>query len=149
MIAWLAAALRASTPVGPAPQPVEKCGVSYAIGKDRTRFKPMPTMRVAGTEPGKFRMPRIDEGKVTSVMCGRASLVPGRSDWLVLDAGVPLFIVSNKRLLVLEIDKGKFRTRMIRGKMTGEESIAVQARLKEFQSYFRKVKPSKPEPAKK
>ena len=77
----------------------------------------------------------IPEG-TAGIMCGRSSILPAAHDDEVIYLGVPLFIAetgSPGRLGVLEIDQGRFRFRMLEGRLNAEEQTAMDGRLDEFQ----------------
>ena len=77
----------------------------------------------------------IPEG-TAGIMCGRSSILPAAHDDEVIYLGVPLFIAetgSPGRLGVLEIDQGRFRFRMLEGRLSAEEQTAMDGRLDEFQ----------------
>jgi hypothetical protein len=77
----------------------------------------------------------IPEG-TAGIMCGRSSILPAAHDDEVIYLGVPLFIAetgSPGRLGVLEIDQGRYRFRMLEGRLSAEEQTAMDGRLDEFQ----------------
>jgi hypothetical protein len=83
---------------------------------------------------GRFST-NIPEG-TAGIMCGRSSIMPAAHDDEVIYLGVPLFIAetgSPGRLGVLEIDQGRFRFRMLEGRLSAEEQAAMDGRLDEFQ----------------
>lgn len=79
--------------------------------------------------------PRLPEGTV-SLGCARTSIVPAPHDYEVLILGLPFYIidsVESRRVGVLEVSQGQYRYRMLQGQLRDDESIAIQARLNEFQ----------------
>jgi hypothetical protein len=83
---------------------------------------------------GRFR-PEIPDG-TAGIMCGRSSILPAAHDDEVIILGVPLFIAetgSGRRLGVLEIDQGRYRFRMLEGRLSADEQAAMNGRLDEFQ----------------
>jgi hypothetical protein len=77
----------------------------------------------------------IPEG-TAGIMCGRSSILPAAHDDEVIYLGVPLFIAETGtpgRLGVLEIDQGRYRFRMLEGRLSAEEQTAMDGRLDEFQ----------------
>lgn len=83
---------------------------------------------------GRFST-NIPEG-TAGIMCGRSSILPAAHDDEVIYLGVPLFIAETGtpgRLGVLEIDQGRFRFRMLEGRLNAEEQAAMDGRLDEFQ----------------
>jgi len=76
---------------------------------------------------------------VASIMCSRNSIIPAAHDDEVIWLGVPLHIAemgSPGRLAVLEIDGGRYRFRMLAGRIRDGEQPAIDARLAEFQARF-------------
>lgn len=76
---------------------------------------------------------------VVSIMCSRNHLVPAANDDKVLWLGLPLHIAemgSPGRLGVLELDNGRYRFRMLEGRLRAEEQAELDARLAEFQARF-------------
>ena len=121
----------------------------YQDGKGKDELKVMPTLHVAGVATETFRVPTISEGKVIAIMCGRESIVPDPSDWVVLNAGLVFFISADARVLALEMIDGRLQARMTKGVMTDEESTSVQARLNDLQLHFMKDVPKSSETSKK
>jgi hypothetical protein len=77
----------------------------------------------------------IPEG-TAGIMCGRSSILPAAHDDEVIYLGVPLFIAetgSPGRLGVLEIDQGRYRFRMLEGRLSADEQAAIDRRLDEYQ----------------
>ncbi len=82
--------------------------------------------------------PRLDED-VVSIMCSRNHLLPAANDDKVLWLGLPLHIAemgSPGRLGVLELDNGRYRFRMLEGRLRADEQAELDARLAEFQARF-------------
>ncbi len=133
----------------PRSRPIEKCAVSYLDGKGNTSLKFVSSLHVAGIDFLTFQTPSISEGKINGIMCGRESLVPDASDWIVLHAGLPFFISAGDRILALELPDGHLQARMVQGVLTAREQVSVQARLDELQLRFMKSEHESPEPLKK
>ena len=138
MITLLLLTMLIAQPVDTVKPPTENCAVSYTDDKGKTASKVIPMLHVAGTDPKNFQIPKIDEGKVTTLMCARASLVPDSSDWVVLNAGLPFYIRADDRLLALEIVHNQLQARIVQGALTSEEKELMQARLNELQLHFNK-----------
>jgi hypothetical protein len=86
---------------------------------------------------GRFA-PTLPEG-ISSIMCGRSSIIPAANDDEVLWLGLPLYIAemgSARRLAVLEIDQGTYRFRFLEGRARPEEQAMLDQRLAEFQARF-------------
>jgi len=75
-----------------------------------------------------------------SIMCSRNSIVPAAHDDEVIWLGMPLHIAQTGapgRLAVLEIERGRYRFRMLEGRAPdAAEQAAIDARLAEFQARF-------------
>lgn len=70
------------------------------------------------------------------ILCARSNIMPAAHDDEVIVLGVPLFIAetgSPGRLGVLEIDQGRYRFRMLEGRLSADEQAAMDGRLDEFQ----------------
>lgn len=93
------------------------------------------TARSGAFEPG------LDDG-VVSIMCSRNQLLPAANDDEVLWLGLPLHIAemgSPGRLGVLELNAGRYRFRMLEGRLRDGEQAQIDARLAEFQARFQQV----------
>ena len=78
-------------------------------------------------------------GSAASIMCSRNSIIPAANDDEVIWLGMPLHIAemgSPGRLAVLEISEGRYRFRMLAGRLRDGEQPAIDARLAEFQARF-------------
>jgi hypothetical protein len=73
---------------------------------------------------------------IAGISCGRTSVIPAAWDDRVITVGLPLFIASDTRLGVLEIDNGRFRYRFIRGQAQPDEQAQIDERIQQFQSRF-------------
>lgn len=73
---------------------------------------------------------------IVGLMCTRNDILPAANDDEVLWLGVPFHISQSGRLGVLELVEGRFRFRMIAGRLRDEERAALDARLAEFQARF-------------
>jgi hypothetical protein len=75
---------------------------------------------------------------VAGILCSRSSIVPGAHDDEVVWLGLPLHIAqagSPGRLAVLEIDRGRYRFRVIEGPAPDAgEQAEIDARLAAFQA---------------
>lgn len=82
--------------------------------------------------------PALPDG-ISSIMCGRNSIIPAANDDEVLWLGLPLYIAemgSGRRLGVLEIENGHYRYRFLEGQARPEEQALLDQRLAEFQARF-------------
>lgn len=82
--------------------------------------------------------PELPEG-ISSIMCGRNSIIPAANDDEVLWLGLPLYIAemgTPGRLAVLEIEQGVYRFRFLAGQAREGEQAMVDQRLAEYQARF-------------
>ncbi len=131
---WLLtpAVLAALVTSATAQQANERCAVmtESTAGVVETHF--VDGFVVTGAVP--FRFPAGFEN-ARAVMCVRDVLVIGDDDHrVIVDGGVPLYIASTGRVVVLEISGGQFRVRTARGEPTVEETVALQAALTRAQN---------------
>ncbi|HYF23835.1 MAG TPA: hypothetical protein VD929_10600 [Caulobacteraceae bacterium] len=133
---FLAAASTApvSAPAKDVGPKVEKsCGVLVQKAADKTEYVVVPGLKVMGG-PTQLALP-ADKGQVTAVRCTRDTVVPTQGDGRVIVLNRKPFIIEDAtRLVSLEINKGKFQLRPLKGQLTPEETKAVQARLAVFQN---------------
>lgn len=86
---------------------------------------------------GRFA-PALPEG-ISSIMCGRNSIIPAANDDEVIWLGLPLYIAemgTPGRLGVLEIDQGVYRFRFLEGAPREGEQAMLDQRIAEFQARF-------------
>lgn len=86
---------------------------------------------------GRFQ-PALPDG-ISSILCGRNSIVPAPNDDEVLWLGLPLYIAEfghPGRLGVLEIDNGRYRYRLLEGTPREGEQARLDQRIAEFQARF-------------
>jgi hypothetical protein len=78
-----------------------------------------------------------------AIRCLRSDIVPAVTDYKVLAAGFPFYIVHSTsaatRVGVLERSSGQFRFRMAQGELTADERERLLARLNEIQVASRKA----------
>lgn len=139
----LLAALAAGQPALPVidTEPTEtRC--DYITREGRTVEPPAPGLHVLEETRGAGPFAAaIPEG--AAVRCGRSVIVPAASDWKVLAAGHPFYIVEvtnapEARVAVLEISQGQVRYRFITGRLTEAEEPRIMARLDAFQLHFQR-----------
>lgn len=137
------AALCVTTAAGAVPRSGEvrelRCDTLEMEGR-RVQVVEAPGLRVlrdtalGGDYNPAFRRP------VASIMCNRNSIVPAAHDDEVIWLGMPLHIAqagSPGRLAVLEIERGRYRFRMLEGRAPdAAEQAEIDARLAEFQGRF-------------
>jgi hypothetical protein len=102
---------------------------------------PLPSLHVLKqTEmPGPFKLPADAPPIVSGVTCVRSSLLPARSDYKVLLAGLRLVLASSdapdqRRQLALAVDGGRIQVQYRADQLTPQEKRALQARLDELQT---------------
>lgn len=90
--------------------------------------------------------PELPDG-ISSIMCGRNSIIPAANDDEVLWLGLPLYIAemgSAGRLGVLEIENGRYRYRFLEGRARPGEQALLDQRLGEFQARFQTLQQQQP-----
>ena len=76
-----------------------------------------------------------EEIQVKGIRCARSSIVPNNYDYMAVKAGYPFYILSDERVLVIEIINGQFRTRLLAGDNFSEtEKNEIGKKLNFFQS---------------
>lgn len=71
---------------------------------------------------------------ISGVECIRSDIVPATDDIrLLLQHGLPLFIVEGQRVLLLSIPEGQVQAQMMRGALSDEERTRVLARLADYE----------------
>jgi hypothetical protein len=131
--AALAAAIALAV-FGPAlaAEPSARCGVLLRDGGE-IRSESLPGFSVSDAAL-PLQLPE-GLGDVQGVMCSRESLHLLDNDYCVItDLGVPFYLASGGRLIVLEISSGQFRARTAQGELTKEELDRLQAALNAAQS---------------
>src|SRR5262249_24742118 len=105
------------------------------------REVPVPSLHVLkqAQAPGAFKLPPDAPPIVSGVLCVRSTLLPARSDYKVLLAGLRLVLVSGesaeqRRQLALAVDGGHIQAQYRADQLTAEERRALQARLDELQT---------------
>jgi len=108
----------------------EKCGVIFEVPGSAPQSMVLPSIHLASLgESDAFSLPPDAPKGVKAVQCGRDTIVPFRYDYKVIQAGLPLSIVAEGKVGVLEIAEGKLRFRMLSGKMSESEQSFVGAFL--------------------
>jgi len=106
----------------------EKCSVIHEDTKGEPQNTMVPTLKVielTNTER-EFTLPQLNLNKITSVMCGRNSILPLENDYKVPLAGYVFYITDSERVLVIEISDGKLQLRMLTGEFTEKEIPLIQ-----------------------
>lgn len=138
LLAFLSSALRAEA------LKEYGCGVTYyEEGVSKPQYMNMPYFRMLDynddVELVEFQPPKGI--KVTAIICERSSIVPYKYDFMALKAGYVMYVRSGESVLVIELEGGKFVTRLVSGEpLTSEEREKVSAITKYFQSRKDSVK---------
>ena len=75
---------------------------------------------------------------ISGIECLRSDIVPARGDIrLMLQHGLPLFIVAGQRVLLLSIPDGQVQVQMMRGQLDDNEKVRVVAVLGEYERQAR------------
>src|SRR4249919_3779965 len=92
----------------------EKCGVIFEVQGSPPQSMVLPSIHLVTLgESDSFALPADAPKGVKAVQCGRDTIVPFRYDYKVIEAGMPLSIVAQGKVGVLEIAEGKLRFRML------------------------------------
>lgn len=130
--------LASAAPAADSPRPLRelRCDLMETQRGGRMTTIEAPDLHVlAQTAAAGHFSPDIPEG-TSGILCGRSSILPAAHDDEVIYLGVPLFIAETGapgRLGVLEIDQGRYRFRMIEGRLSADEQAAIDSLLDEFQ----------------
>jgi len=85
-------------------------------------------------------LPALPAGRILGVDCSRNSLVPALGDYrVIMQYGLPLTIMSNKRVAVLEVLNGQVRYRNLTDRFSAEEMADIKARIDALQPRFRRL----------
>lgn len=132
MIALLLA-LGLGAPVATAaPAPAERCMAMVAEG-DNIRLVETPRFTLLN---GPLTLVLPDVGAtISGIECIRADIVPAAGDIrLLVQHGLPLFIVEGQRVLLLSIPEGQVQAQMMRGALSDDERARVLARLGDYET---------------
>lgn len=125
-----AATAPAAAPATP-PVAVERCMAMIAEG-DNVRLVETPQFTLL-RGPQALVLPNVG-ATISGVECIRTDIVPAVGDIrLLLQHGLPLFIVEGQRVLLLSIPEGQVQAQMMRGALTDDERTRVLARLAEYE----------------
>lgn len=125
-----AAATPAAAPAA-APAPVERCMAMIAEG-DNVRLVETPQFTLLAG-PQALVLPDVG-ATISGVECIRSDIVPAPDDIrLLLQHGLPLFIVEGQRVLLLSIPEGQVQAQMMRGALSDDERTRVLARLADYE----------------
>lgn len=113
-----------------------RCGELVTLPTGKTDFIVDPNLHVLNG-PDKLT-PSVPAGDtVSGIMCGRNSLaMDTRDDRVLVDLKMPLFLSRDtpEGMAVLELSKGQYEIRLLKGALTPDEAQADQQRLNEFQT---------------
>lgn len=128
------AATPAAAPAA-APPPVERC-MAMIAETDTVRLVETPQFTLL-RGPQTLVLPNVG-ATISGVECIRSDIVPAAGDIrLLLQHGLPLFIVEGQRVLLLSIPEGQVQAQMMRGALTDDERTRVLARLADYEKLAR------------
>jgi len=141
LAAALSGAVPAAASAADSPQPLHelRCHLLRAEGGRRMATIEAPNLRVLEQTAARGDFSAEIPRGTAAIMCGRSTILPAAHDDEVVLLGLPFFIAeagSAGRLGVLEIDNGRYRFRMLEGRLRAGERSEVDARLAEFQHRF-------------
>lgn len=143
------ALLATAAPAADSPRPLRelRCDLLRAEDGGRMAAVDAPDLHVLRqtAAAGNFS-PAIPRG-TAGIMCGRSNILPAAHDDEVILLGLPLFLAetgSSGRLGVLEIDDGRYRFRMLDGRLSAGEQSAIDTRIAEFQRRFQAASARRP-----
>jgi hypothetical protein len=115
------------------------CGLALTDAEGVTAFNTVQGLSVISltAQPGPFHLTQAEGEKITAVQCLRSELVPAENDDKVVLAGYPLFISTERddrstTTIVLEVAKGLFQVREVKGKLKPDEITQIGAKLDVF-----------------
>lgn len=116
-----------------ADSPSEEYSCAYTVATPEGMFKVVPSEQLQvlsrASAKDKFTLPADAPADVTSINCYRSSSVPVAGDTAVLEAGYSLYIFapfsSGKALLSLQLERGKFTLRLMKGRLSPAEQKAA------------------------
>jgi len=143
------ALLATAAPAADSPRPLRelRCDLLRPEGGGRMATVEAPDLHVLRqtAAAGDFS-PAIPPG-TAGIMCGRSNILPAAHDDEVILLGLPLFLAetgSPGRLGVLEIDDGRYRFRMLEGRLSDGEQSAMDSRIAQFQRRFQAASARRP-----
>jgi len=120
----------ASAPVPPA-APAERCMAMITAG-DTVRLVETPQFKLL-QGPQRLVLPKVG-ATISGVECVRDDIVPASGDIrLLLQHGLPLFIVAGQKVLVLSIVDGQVQVQMMRGVLDDGERVRIVTVLGEYE----------------
>lgn len=126
-----AAPQAAAAPAAPPAAPAERCMAMIAEG-DNVRLVEAPQFKLLNG-PQRLVLPQVG-ATVSGIECVRDDIVPASGDIrLLLQHGVPLFIVAGQRVLLLSIPDGQVQVQMMRGQLDDNERVRIVAVLGEYE----------------
>lgn len=97
----------------------------------------VPSLHVLDQTGQADRFAPVLPSGAQAIVCLRTSIMPQAHDDEVIALGVPLVLAETggqHRLGILEAREGRYRYRMMEGRLTPEEESTIQARLEEYHS---------------
>ena len=134
--AWLPALAAPAAAQRANPLREERCDVQ-ARGAHEIETVAMPDLHVLEQTGRADRFaPALPSG-AQAIVCLRTNIMPQPHDDEVIALGVPLILAEiggQHRLGVLEASDGRYRYRMMEGRLAPEDERSIQARLEEYHS---------------
>ena len=111
-------------------------GCSLMLDENGTRkFVATPDLHILGYDD-RIQLVRFESdpgSHVKAVLCNRSSVIPGKNDYQVILAQVPLYLKSTRQAAVLEFSQSKYQLRLLQGDpFTTDEQRMLEERLNAF-----------------
>lgn len=120
-----------AAPAAPPAAPAERCMAMIAEG-DTVRLVEAPQFKLL-QGPQRLVLPQVG-ATVSGIECVRDDIVPAPGDIrLLLQHGLPLFIVAGQRVLLLSIPDGQVQVQMMRGELDDGERVRIVTVLGEYE----------------
>lgn len=131
LLVTLGLAAAAAAPPAVASAPAERC-MAMIAEVENVRLVETPQFTLL-RGPQTLVLPDVG-ATISGVQCIRADIVPAAGDIrLLLQHGLPLFIVEGQRVLLLSIPEGQVQAQMMRGALSDDERTRVLARLADYE----------------
>jgi hypothetical protein len=104
------------------------------LSRTGDHFSRAPLPGLDPNNPAPISIPK-PEGSTALVLCRRGTIVPQPSDWRVpAEAGLPLDLTDERRVLELAIVAGKLQASFRRGQPSAREQQAVTEMVEQMQA---------------
>lgn len=124
-----------------------QCGTLPKLGDGKLgAYQVQPDLYVLSDtrETHRFTYDKDTLRKTAAIMCVRSSVVPEPTDFLVVDAGFPLFLrlQAPGKMVALEASGGAYQVRVVSGDLTADEQTRTAAAIDQAMDDRAKRKPS-------